>query len=108
MEKIRLMVEDTTIGKKITKNSIIFFSGIIFEKFFSFLAIVLITRYLSEEEFGIFNYAVVYISFFASIIDLGTESILIRESSKHPEKSNILIGSNILIKLFLTLSWVKR
>ncbi len=99
-----MITNDETLGRRIKKNSSIFFFGTIFEKIFSFLAIVLITRYLSEEEFGIFNYAIVYISFFAAIIDLGTESILIREISKYPEKSEILIGNNILLKLFLTLS----
>ena len=99
-----MITNDETLGRRITRNSTVFFCGIVFEKIFSLLAIVLITRYLSEEEFGIFNYAIVYISFFAAIIDLGTESILIRELSKYPEKSEILIGSNILLKLCLTLS----
>ncbi|MFC1562508.1 flippase [candidate division KSB1 bacterium] len=91
------------LGESIVKNSSLFFFGTVLDKLFSFLAIVLITRYLSEEGFGIFNYALVYISLFAGIIGLGTESILVREISKYPEKSEILIGNNILLKLFLSL-----
>ncbi|NVM04104.1 MAG: oligosaccharide flippase family protein, partial [Candidatus Helarchaeota archaeon] len=92
------------LGASIAKNSSVFFFGTVLDKLFSLIAIVLITRYLGEEEFGIFNYALVYISFFAVLIDFGTESILIREVSRNPDGGGILIGNNILMKLFLTAS----
>ena len=99
-----MITSDKKAGTGIAKNSLVFFTGTVLEKIFAFIAIVLITRYLGEDEFGIFSYALVYTSFFAVFIDFGTESILIREISKNPGSSEILIGNNILMKLFFTLS----
>ncbi len=97
------MSDNKRVGENILKNSLVFFFGTILDKIFSFIAIVLITRYLSEEEFGIFNYAIIYISFFATFVDFGTESILIREISVNPNGARILLGNNILMKIFLTI-----
>ena len=97
-----MTTNDERLGASITRNSSVFFFGTVLDKIFSFIAIVLITRYLGEEEFGIFNYALVYISFFAVLIDFGTESILIREISRNPKDDEILVGNNVLMKLFLT------
>ena len=91
------------LGIRISKNSLTFFFGTIIDKLFSLIGIVLVARYLGENEFGIFNYALIYTSLFAVLVDLGTESILIREISRNPAKSARLIGNSIILKIVLTL-----
>ena len=98
-----MIINDKFLGISITRNSILYFIGNIFEKIFSLCAIFLIARYLGENEFGIFNYALVYTSLFVVLIDLGTESILIREISRNPANSARLIGNSIILKIVLTL-----
>jgi O-antigen/teichoic acid export membrane protein len=47
---------------------------------------VLLARELSTEDFGIFNFYLTFFYIFLTIIDFGTNTIAVRETSKAPER----------------------
>jgi polysaccharide transporter, PST family len=60
---------------------------------------VWVARYLGPEQFGLFNYALSFVTLFSPIASLGLDSILVRELVQHPTKSNELLGSAFVLKL---------
>ena len=58
-----------------------------------------IARYLGPHDFGILSYGLAFIAFFSWASDLGFSQIVVRELTKHPEKSSLILGSSLLMKL---------
>ena len=53
---------------------------------------------MEEEYFGKFSYAVTFIGFFTVILDMCSEFILVRESSKGTYKQSELFGAGLILK----------
>lgn len=60
---------------------------------------VWVARYLGPEQFGIFSYATAFVAIFAGIAKLGLDSIVVREIVKHPEKSDVYMGTAFWLKV---------
>jgi O-antigen/teichoic acid export membrane protein len=60
---------------------------------------VWVARYLGPEQFGLFNYAIAFVSLFAVIPTLGLDSIVIREIVHHPEQKHELLGTAFALKM---------
>src|SRR5688572_9368733 len=60
---------------------------------------VWMARYFGPGQYGMYNYALAYISLFGAIAGMGIDSILIREIVKYPNTQNELIGSAFFIKI---------
>jgi len=58
-----------------------------------------VARYLGPSRFGQLNYAIALTSLFAAVASLGSNSIVIRELVKFPEKRDILLGSAMTLRL---------
>lgn len=89
--------------KKILRNSIFLGTSHVLTKLISLLSISIITRYLGADTYGVFTFVVVYVSFFAIIVDLGIDQIVLREASKDINKAGIIIGNTFLLKTCLAL-----
>ena len=59
---------------------------------------VWVARYLGPEQFGIFSYALAFVSVFSSIAKLGLDSIIIRDLVMHPDKKNEYLGTAFWLK----------
>lgn len=59
---------------------------------------VWVARYLGPEQFGIFSYALAFVSVFSSIAKLGLDSIIIRDLVIHPDKKNEYLGTAFWLK----------
>jgi O-antigen/teichoic acid export membrane protein len=64
-----------------------------------FLVGVWIARYLGPEKYGIFSYALAFVSLFQGIAKLGLDGIVVRDIVKEPEKTNIYLGTAFWLKL---------
>ncbi len=64
-----------------------------------FLVGVWIARYLGPEKYGIFSYALAFVSLFQGIAKLGLDGIIVRDIVKEPEKTNIYLGTAFWLKL---------
>jgi polysaccharide transporter, PST family len=57
-----------------------------------------IARYLGREQYGLMNYAMSLTMLIGALASFGTNSIIIRELVKHPEKRDEILGSSFVIR----------
>ncbi|RFZ81727.1 flippase [Mucilaginibacter terrenus] len=60
---------------------------------------VLLSRYLSTEQFGILNYPMAIVTFTMAIAALGLDGFITRELLNHPERKNTLLGTAFWMRL---------
>lgn len=60
---------------------------------------VWMARYLGPEHFGLFSYALSFVTFFALLANLGLEKLLVRDLLQYPLEENRLMGSAIVLRL---------
>lgn len=58
-----------------------------------------IARYLGPSQYGIFQYAIAFVSLFSVVANLGIDVILNRELVKQPERRDELLGTGFRLKL---------
>jgi O-antigen/teichoic acid export membrane protein len=63
-----------------------------------FLVGVWVARYLGPEKFGLFSYALAFVSIFQGIAKLGLDGIVVRDLVREPEKREIYLGSSFWLK----------
>ena len=91
------------LSQRVAKNTLIMFLGQALSLLANLGVTVLLARHLSKSGFGIFSYALVFVGFFAVLAEFGMKPILVREISRQPERTGIILGNTILIKLALIL-----
>lgn len=87
----------------IIKNTTYFTIALIVQKILSFVYFYFLSNGILQESFGRYVFALSYASLFSTFIDLGMTAILIRESSRFPEKTNDYLKNIISIKFFLSI-----
>lgn len=60
---------------------------------------VWIARYLGPEKFGLFSYALAFVSIFQGIAKLGLDGIVVRDLVQEPEKRDVYLGTSFWLKL---------
>jgi O-antigen/teichoic acid export membrane protein len=60
---------------------------------------VLLSRYLTTEEFGILNYPMAIVTFTMAIAALGLDGFITRELLNHPERKDTLLGTAFWMRL---------
>lgn len=65
----------------------------------SFLAGVLVIRYLGPEDYGRVSYAIAIVSAFSFLASLGLDSVIARELVRTPESVNSLLGTSFILKI---------
>jgi len=92
------------IARKIAYNVAVSSVSKVFSTVLALVVIGLITRYLGKEGFG--NYATVlaFLSFFASIADLGLYSITTREISRTGAHEEKIIGNIFTLRIITSLA----
>jgi O-antigen/teichoic acid export membrane protein len=64
-----------------------------------FLVGVWVARYLGPEKFGLFSYALAFVSIFQGIAKLGLDGIVVRDLVQEPEKRDVYLGTSFWLKL---------
>mgnify|MGYP001791760859 CR=1 FL=1 len=59
---------------------------------------MLVARYLGPSQFGLFNYAIAFVSIFGVIAALGLDSIVVRELVNHSERQASILGTTFILK----------
>ncbi len=60
---------------------------------------VWVARYLGPEQFGLFNYAVAFVSLFGTLATLGLDSIIVRDIVREPSCKDEILGTAFVLKL---------
>lgn len=65
---------------------------------------IYVARYLGPHQFGIYSYAIAFVTPFNAIARMGVDSIVLRDLINHPEFSDIYLGTAFWLKLVGALS----
>ena len=60
---------------------------------------VWVARYLGPDQFGLFSYAMAFVSLFGAIASMGLNGIVVRDLVKQPETANITLGTAFVLQL---------
>jgi PST family polysaccharide transporter len=60
---------------------------------------VAIARYLGPSQYGVYSYALVFVSLFGAIATLGLDNIVIRDIVRDPADKNVTLGTTLTLKL---------
>ncbi len=92
------MTEIAGVSKRIVKNVGLMFSGYALNLLGSLFVLVYLARHLSQEDFGIFNFALAFIGLFSVLLDICTQQIIIREVSTTISRADVIIGNGVILK----------
>ncbi len=82
------------------KNTIWLFTENILRLIAGFLVGLYVARYLGPEKFGIFSYAIAFVSIFSGIAKLGLDSIVVRDLVNYPDKRDKYLGTAFWLKFY--------
>lgn len=88
--------------KKVAQNTSILTIGSLANRFFETVSIILLASYLTPGDFGYYATIFAYFSFCGILIDLGANSILIRECARDEARSFELMRSGFTIGVFMS------
>lgn len=86
------------LKNKTVKNAGWIIGGRLVNKALSFLVGVLTARYLGPSNFGLIGYVTAYVTFFASVCNLGINSVIIKNFSDHPEEEGKTLGTTMVLR----------
>jgi len=84
--------------RRYSVNTLWLFAEQILRMIVGFLVGVWVARYLGPEKFGLFSYALAFVSIFQGIAKLGLDGIVVRDLVREPEKREIYLGSSFWLK----------
>lgn len=89
-----------TISQAARNSGIVFF-GRIFNLFVDFIISIYLVRYLGSNDFGIYSFVFIYISFFGFVSLSGMDKVLVRALSKNESAAERIIGNALTIRSIL-------
>jgi O-antigen/teichoic acid export membrane protein len=66
------------------------------------VSIAVITRYLGPDDYGRYTLALTYMQLFAVLADVGLFTIVVRDISRSPERTEELVGNTLSLRLLLS------
>ncbi|MDY0117344.1 MAG: flippase [Sulfurimonadaceae bacterium] len=86
-------------------TSWLFFERII-KMFIGFFIVILLTRYLGPENYGLLSYSQSFVSIFIAFATLGIDVIVVRELTKNQANSTKILGTAFFLKIFASLGTI--
>jgi O-antigen/teichoic acid export membrane protein len=80
-------------------NTVWLFTEQVLRLIAGFFVGVWVARYLGPEKFGLFSYALAFVSIFQGIAKLGLDGIVVRDLVQEPEKRDVYLGTSFWLKL---------
>lgn len=97
IKKIKSLKNHQSFMKYFKNTSWLFFERI-FKMGIGFFIIILLTRYLGPENYGLLSYSQSFVGMFIAFSTLGLEVILVRELTKRKSETNIILGTALVLK----------
>lgn len=102
MDRIKKFLFVNTDNKQTAiKNTFWLFFGEITGRLFKLVIVVFATRKLGIEGWGVFSYALAFVSMFFLLCDLGVNTFITREMSKNNAEKYRYLSSSIIVKMSL-------
>ena len=86
------------LKNKTVKNAGWIIGGRLANKALAFLVSILTARYLGPGNNGLIGYVTAYVTFFASICNLGINSVIIKDFVDNPEEEGEAIGTTLVLR----------
>lgn len=86
------------LKNRTVKNAGWIIGGRVANKLLAFVVGILTARFLGPANFGLINYAAAYTAFFASLCNLGINSIIIKDFSDHPDEEGKALGTTLVLR----------
>lgn len=86
------------LKNRTVKNAGWIVGGRLANKILAFVVGVFTARYLGPDNFGLINYAAAYTAFFASLCNLGINSIIIKDFSDNPDEEGEALGTTLVLR----------
>ncbi len=86
------------LKNRTVKNAGWIVGGRLANKILAFVVGVFTARYLGPDNFGLINYAAAYTAFFASLCNLGINSIIIKDFSDNPHEEGEALGTTLVLR----------
>ncbi len=67
------------------------------------MSIAVLTRYLGPDDYGRYTLALTYMQLFGVLADVGLFTIVVREISREPARTEELVGNTLTLRLVLAL-----
>ena len=100
----RLQEELMSAVRRITKNAILLNMARIISTLGKFFLFIFIARELGQETLGQFSFAIVFTSFFAIVISMGMDDLLVREVARDNRSSEKYVGNMFVMRMLLSLA----
>ncbi len=102
LKKINSLKQNQGFMKYFKNTSWLFFERIV-KMGINFFVIILLTRYLGPENFGLLSYSQSLVGIFTAFATLGIDVILVRELTKNKESNDKLIGTAVILKFIASI-----
>lgn len=89
---------NTLLRNRTVKNAGWIIGGRLANKALAFLVSILTARYLGPSNNGLIGYVTAYVTFFASICNLGINSVIIKDFVDNPEEEGVAIGTTLVLR----------
>ena len=86
------------LKNKAVKNAGWIVGGRLADKVLAFLVGILTARYLGPGNYGLIGYVTAYVTFFASLCNLGINSVIIKNFVDHPDEQGTTIGTTMVLR----------
>ncbi len=93
-------------GQRILKNSIFLSASQIAAKVINFLLILVLTRFLGKEGFGLYSFSFAYVSIFFFLTHMGINHLLVRDLAKRRETTEEYISYSLPLVLLFSTSYM--
>ncbi len=87
----------------VAKNTSFLTAASILQKIISFVYFTFVARYIGVGNTGQYFFAIAFTTIFAVVADFGLASVLTRELSRHPKKTEKFVGTIFWTKIFFGL-----
>lgn len=92
-----------TVVQRIAKNTLALFIAQIIVSVSSIILSVFIARSLGDVAFGKYSFALAFVSFYAIFLDLGYNTLLVREVARSKENASKYVSNMVSFRLILSL-----
>ncbi len=93
-------------GQRILKNSVFLTTSQVIAKVINFGLILVLTRYLTKDSFGLYSFSFAYVSVFFFITHMGIINLLVRDIAKNKESANEYIAHTLPVVLILSFGFL--
>jgi O-antigen/teichoic acid export membrane protein len=91
------------VAKRIAKNTVALFASQMIGTIFALVLSIFIARSLGDVLFGRYSFVIAFTGFFAVFLDLGYDTLLIRDVSRNKSQANRYLNNILMIRSLLSL-----